>query len=75
MEFDDPIRATIVGGPIIMRDYDYLQLEQPHTAVFQDGTTIDLPPGVKLIRHGAGEGVKQSSGLASRGAANRPPAA
>lgn len=62
------IRATVVGGPIEMRDYDYLQLAQTHTAVCPDGSTLDMPPGTKLVRHGVdGVGVEQPNGLCNRG--------
>lgn len=77
---NEPIRANVVGGPIEMRDYDHLNLALRHTAVLPDGTTIDIPPGTKLIPHygGGGPGVTYQTGIASK--ANRddhpaPPAA
>ncbi len=67
MTKNDPVRAAVVGGPIELRDYDHLKLALPHTAVLPDGSTVELPAGTMLIRHGTGVAVEQPRGLASRG--------
>ena len=46
-----PVRADIVGGPIEMRDYDYITLAQPHRLEYPAdalGFPTKLPAGTKL---------------------------
>lgn len=75
MTKSDPIRVSVVGGPIEMRDYDHLRLMVTHTAVLPDGSTIELAPGTMLVRHGGGVAIEQPNGLASRGAPEPAPKA
>lgn len=61
----EPIRATIVVGPIELRDYDHLRLAVEHEVVLPNGSTMTLPRGTLLIRLSPG-GLSQDGGLASK---------
>jgi hypothetical protein len=67
MSTDKPSRANVVGGPIELRDYDFLKLAQPHTAALPDGTAVELPAGTSLVRHRNGAAITQPNGLAAKG--------
>jgi hypothetical protein len=60
----EPIPARIVGGPIEMRDYDYMRLAVDHDAVLPDGSTVRLPTGTLLYMLAPGGHVEQDRGLA-----------
>lgn len=58
--------ATIVGGPIEMRDYEYLVLAVDHDAVMPDGTTVRVPAGTKLYTLSQCGVVHQRGGTANK---------
>lgn len=60
------IPARIVGGPIEMRDYDYLRLAVDHDAVLPDGTTVRLPAGALLYMLAPGGRAEQGGGIAAK---------
>lgn len=70
-----PIPATIIGGPIELRDYDHLTIAQAHTIVFPNGTVIEAPAGTKLMRHCEGAAIRQMDGIATKGPAEEAPEA
>lgn len=59
-----PVPARILGGPIEMRDYDYLRLAVDHDVVLPDGSTLRLPAGSLLYMLAPGGHVEQANGLA-----------
>lgn len=66
--------CAVVGGPIELRDYDYLTLAEDHTMVLLDGSTMHVAAGTKLImnRRGGGPGIRYK-GVASKGCAGDYP--
>lgn len=45
-----PHQGTVVGGPIEMRDYDYIVLAQPHQLIMPDDTSDPIvPAGTRLV--------------------------
>lgn len=44
-----PHRGTVVGGPIEMRDYDYITLAQPHRLVMPNQPEPIVPAGTRLF--------------------------
>lgn len=63
---DVPIVGRVVGGPIEMRDYDYLRLAVEHTVVLPDGSQMTLPTGTLLIMNLPGGSIEQSGGSANK---------